>query len=278
MKHLFTSLLSLYAFVVLTGCSNKPPAAEETKEETKVFIREETVTYTGDDTEMTGFIAYNTTSETKRPVILVVHEWWGQTDYPKSRAKQLAEMGYLAFAVDMFGQGMTADDPKAASDLAMPFYTDPMKAKRRFDAALARAKQHPMADTTQVAAIGYCFGGSMVLNMARLGVNLDGVVSFHGNLQGVPPSKDKLKAAVLVCHGEDDKFVSEKDVQTFKHQMDSIGANYTFKSYPGATHAFSNPAATEKGKKYNMPIAYNSTADTASWKEMQAFFGRLFKK
>jgi dienelactone hydrolase len=127
-----------------------------------------------------------------------------------------------------------------------------------------------------VAAIGYCFGGTQVLNMAKLGSPLAGVVSFHGGLAGVPADKNLLKAAILVCHGEADSFVPAADVAQFKKQMDSIGANYTFKTYANATHAFTNPAATENGKKFKMPIEYNAAADSASWSDMKTFFGKIF--
>jgi len=198
-------------------------------------------------------------------------------DYAKSRARQLAELGYIAMAVDMYGNGKTADNPDMAGKMAMPFYQDPAMAKSRFDAALAKIKTYAVADTNQVAAIGYCFGGAMVLNMARLGEKLNGVVSFHGNLVGVPADKNLLKAPVLVCHGADDKFVTAEEVEKFKKQMDSIDAAYTFRSYPGATHAFTNPAATEMGKKFSLPIAYNAAADAASWNDMKEFFGKIFR-
>jgi dienelactone hydrolase len=278
MKNIIPSLLFVLAFGLLLACSNKPKDTTTAEASTKFSLKDETITYSGDSTDMKGYIAYDGAKEGKRPVVLVVHEWWGQTDYARKRAADLAQLGYLAFAVDMFGHGEVAEDPATAEKYAMPFYMDPMKAKRRFDAALAKAMSHPLADSTQMAAIGYCFGGSMVLNMAKLGTNLDGVVSFHGNLSGVPASKENLKAAILVCHGLADKFVSEQDLHMFKKQMDSIGAVYTVKTYPDATHAFTNPAATDKGKKFNMPIAYNAQADTASWKDMQVFFGTIFKK
>jgi dienelactone hydrolase len=208
---------------------------------------------------------------------LVLPEWWGYTDYVKRRARQLAELGYLAIAVDMYGDGKVAADPTEAKKLSGPFYGDPLMAKRRFDAALAKIKEFKEADTTNIAAIGYCFGGGILLNVARLGENLKGVVSFHGSLIGVPANKDLLKAKILVCHGEADKFVSPADVAMFKKQMDSIGADYTFKSYPNATHAFTNPDATALGIKFSMPIAYNEAADKASWKEMQDFFKKIFE-
>jgi len=273
-------LLLLTSLFLATACNNNSDKTTETAkpmETAKPVIKEENVSYTADTTTMNGFIAFDSASDKKRPVVLVVPEWWGLNDYAKSRARQLASLGYLAMAVDMYGNGKTADNPDLAGKLAMPFYQDPALAKSRFDAALAKIKTYAVADTNQVAAIGYCFGGGMVLNMARLGEKLSGVVSFHGSLVGVPANKDLLKAPILVCHGEDDKFVPAEEVAKFKKQLDSINAVYTFKSYPGATHAFSNPAATETGKKFNMPIAYNAAADTASWNEMKLFFGKIFK-
>ncbi len=239
-------------------------------------IKEETVTYTGGSVTMNGFVAYIDSSSAKRPVVLIVHEWWGLNDYSRNRAKQLADLGYLAFAIDLYGNGKTAETPDEAGALATPFYKDPQLAKARFDAALAKIKTYPQADTNNIAAIGYCFGGGMVLNMARLGEDLKGVVSFHGSLMGVPADKKTLKADILVCHGEADQFVKPEEVAAFKKELDAIGASYTFKSYAGATHAFSNPDATAKGKKYAMPIAYNAAADTASFKEMISFFGKVF--
>jgi dienelactone hydrolase len=240
-------------------------------------IKEEAVRYAVDTVNMNGFVAYDEATEKKRPIVMIVHEWWGLNDYTKTRARQLAALGYLAFAVDMYGNGATADNPDQAGKMSGPFYQDPQMAKKRFDAALAKAKSYAVADSSQVAAIGYCFGGAQVINMAKLGDQLSGVVSFHGNLNVVPADKNLLKSPILVCHGDDDKFVSPAEVALFKKQMDSIGATYTFKSYAGATHAFTNPQATMMGEKFKIPIAYNAAADTASWNDMKDFFGKIFK-
>ena len=151
-------------------------------------------------------------------------------------------------------------------------------AQARFDAALNKLRSYSQTDTSRIAAIGYCFGGAQVLNMARLGEDLAGVVSFHGNLVGVPVDKNKLKANVLVCHGAADPFVPQKEVDQFKKQMDSIGAPYTFKAYENAKHAFTNPEATAKGQKFNIPIEYNAAADSASWNDMKAFFNTIFRQ
>jgi dienelactone hydrolase len=240
-------------------------------------IKEDSVTYTIDGKTYKGYVVYNSANKDKRPGVLVVHEWWGLNDYSRNRAHQLAELGYIAMAVDMFGDGKTGDDPKTAQELATPFYTNPQLAKTRLDAALNKLKEYPQLDTANVAAIGYCFGGYVVLNAAKLGADLKGVVSFHGGLGGAPVKKELIKADILVCHGEADEFVN-KEVAPFKKSMDSAGVAYTFKSYPNATHAFTNPAATEKGKKFNMPIAYNAAADTASWNDMKEFFNKIFTK
>jgi dienelactone hydrolase len=264
------------AGLFLSACNNNSSTAEKEMTKTPVIVATD-VSYGTDSAKLTGFVAYDSASAVKRPVVLIIHEWWGLNDYVKSRAKQLAELGYLAIAVDMYGDGKMGNDPAEALKLATPFYQNPALAKSRFDAALAKIKTYTQADTTKIAAIGYCFGGAMVLNMARLGEQLNGVVSFHGNLVGVPADKNLLKAKVLVCHGADDQFVKPEEVATFKKQMDSIGAGYTFKQYAGATHAFSNPAATEWGQKFKIPIAYNAAADSSSWKDMKEFFGTIFK-
>jgi dienelactone hydrolase len=240
-------------------------------------IKTEEVDYSAGGVNMKGYVAYDSTYNKKRPVVLVVPEWWGVTEYTKRRARQLAELGYIAMVVDMYGDGKIAADPAEATHLSLPFYHDPQLAKSHFDAALAKVEEYKQADKKKIAAIGYCFGGGMVLNIARMGEPLNGVVSFHGSLIGVPADKKLLKAKILVCHGADDKFVSPDDVGLFKKQMDSIGADYTLKIYPNATHAFTNPDATELGKKFSMPIAYNAAADAASWADMKEFFGKLFK-
>jgi dienelactone hydrolase len=242
----------------------------------KKEIIEEPVSYNVNGKTYDGYVTYDSNQTGKRPAILVVHEWWGLTDYLRNRAKQLAGLGYIAMAVDMYGDGKIAEDPKTAQELATPYYKDPMLAKTVLDAAIDKLKTFPETDTSKMAAIGYCYGGYVVLNAAKLGANLKGVVSFHGDLSGAPVNKDLLKAQVLVCHGEADQFVTAQAVDAFKKSMDSAGVPFTFKSYPNATHAFTNPEATEKGKKFNMPIAYNAAADSASWNDMKDFFKKIF--
>jgi dienelactone hydrolase len=238
-------------------------------------IKEDSVNFMVSGKNYTGFVAYDQNVKGKRPGILVVPEWWGLNNYTRSRAKQLAELGYIALAIDMYGDGKLGNDPQTAQSLATPFYKDPTLTKVHIDAAINKIKSFPQTDTANIAAIGYCFGGFVVLNAAKLGADLKGVVTFHGGLGGVAPRKDLLKAKILVCHGGDDEF-ENPHVAEFKKQMDSVGADYTFKIYPGATHAFSNPDATATGIKFNMPIKYNAAADTASWNDMKEFFKKLF--
>jgi len=277
-----SKLFSIYfaaLFITLVSCNNNSSTETATNNEKKdsMNITEDKVEYSLDTVKMIGYVAYDANKQGRRPVVLVVHEWWGLTDYPRMRAKKLAELGYLALAVDLYGNGRTADNPTDAQNLAMPFYQNPQIAFQRLMAAEQKVKTLPQADTSQVAAIGYCFGGGMVLNAARLGADTKGVVSFHGSLSGAPAKKELLKSKILVCHGAADPFVPQKDVDAFKKSMDSIQADYTFKAYPGALHAFTNPAATEMGKKFNMPIAYDAAADSASWNDMRAFFSKIFK-
>ena len=206
----------------------------------------------------------------------MIPEWWGLNDYPKMRARELARLGYVALAVDIFGDGKIADNPDSAGAFAGPFYKHPEKAKARIDAAIAKVKTYPQVDTSNIGAIGYCFGGGILINTARLGDELKAVVSFHGSLLGTPAKKGLLKTKLLVLHGNADPMVNPQVAQ-FKKQMDSIGADYKFIGYDSDMHAFTNPASTENGKKFKMAIAYNAKADTASWKEMQTFFSNVLK-
>ncbi len=269
-------LLVPVLFSSLFACNSNRKNATE-KENHEMNITEETVTYKTDSVSMNGFIAWDKSINTKRPVVLIVHEWWGLNEYPKMRARQLASLGYFAMAVDLYGNGNTANTPDEANALAGQFYSNPQLAKQRFDAALEKVKSMPEADTDRIAAIGYCFGGGMLLNIARLGEDLRGVVSFHGMLNGVPADKNLLKASILVCHGDSDKFVSQDEVMQFSHEMDSIGADYKVIHYANATHAFTNPSATETGMKFSMPVAYHAEADTASFRDMQDFLKRIFE-
>lgn len=257
-----------------SGSSDSVTAKDSTSAKT-IAIKEEPVSYSIGGKNYNGYVTYDSNQVGKRPGILVVHEWWGLTDYPRMRAKELASLGYIAMAVDMYGDGEIAPDPKTAMGLATPYYKDPTLAKTVLDGAINKLKTFPETDTSKMAAIGYCYGGYVVLNAVKLGADLKGVVSFHGDLSGVAPDKNLIKAKILICHGDSDKFVNP-EVAGFKKAMDSAGVMYIFKNYPNATHAFTNPASDENGKKFNMPIKYNAAADTASWNDMKEFFKTIF--
>jgi dienelactone hydrolase len=275
MKQTVIRLIILAAvFSGATACNNE---TEKTVEVKDTVLKEESISYTGDGVTMNGFVVYDDNKEGTRPAVLVVPEWWGLNDYGMMRARELAKLGYIAMAVDMYGSGKTADNPDSAGAFAGPLYQNPQMAKTRIDAALAKLKSYSQTDSNNIAAIGYCFGGAMVLNTARMGLDVKGVVSFHGNLVGTPLNKDLLKAKILVCHGAADPFVPAAEVATFKKQMDSVGIPYTFKEYANATHAFTNPNATAMGEKFKIPIKYNAAADSASWKDMKEFFTSLFQ-
>lgn len=235
-------------------------------------IKTEEVTYTLNGVQLHSYVAYDDALEGKLPVVLVVHEWWGCNDYIKGRAKDIAGLGYFAIAVDMYGDHKLAETPQQAMEFSGVLYNDAGLALERLNAAVDFIRKYPSADTSKVSAIGYCFGGSMVLNAAKMGMDLQTAVSFHGGLQGVPAEAGKTKANILVCHGGADPFVPEADVDAFRKNMDEMKVNYTFRIYEGATHAFTNPYSTETGKKFNLPIAYNEAADKASWEDMKAFF------
>jgi dienelactone hydrolase len=272
--------LSLFFFIVASSSckeAGKKTGSDTDTTATAMRIKEDNVSYTGDGVTMNGYVAYDESKEGPRPAVLVIHEWWGINDHVRQKAKQLAELGYIAMAIDLYGNGKIADNPDSALHYAMPFYKDPQMTRERYRAAVSKLLSYTQADSTRMAAIGFCFGGSQALNMARLGENLDAVVSFHGGLLGVPPDKNLLKAEVLVCHGAADSFVPQTEVDQFKKQMDSIGARYTFKAYEGAKHAFTNPDATATGQKFKIDIAYNAAADSASWNDMKSFFDRALK-
>lgn len=271
---------------VAMACSKKetktpavPEPAEVQMEKTEPGpkIQSEEVTYTAGDTTLKGYIAWDANKKGPRPGVLVVHEWWGHSDYVRKRADMLAELGYTALALDMYGEGRLADHP----DDAMKFMNETISnmdvATERFRAAYDLLKQHGTTNPNDIAAIGYCFGGAVVLHMARFGVDLDGVVSFHGNLATqAPAKKGAVKAKVLVLHGAEDPMVPPEQVEAFKKEMEAAEVDYTFIAYPGAKHAFTNEAATEKGKEFGMAIEYNEEADEKSWEEMTKFLAALY--
>ncbi|MFO8025435.1 dienelactone hydrolase family protein [Thiohalophilus sp.] len=240
-------------------------------------LQTETVTYRDNGTEMKGYFAYDDSIEGERPGVLVVHEWWGHNEYPRERARMLAKEGYVAFALDMYGEGKTADHPDTAGKFAGEVRKNMDVAESRFLAALEQLKNHPMTEDDDIAAIGYCFGGGVVLEMARRGVDIDGVASFHGSLGTDNPAKPgDVKTRIRVYNGAADPFVKPEAIEAFKQEMDAAGADYRFINYPGAKHSFTNPGADENGEKFGLPLAYDKEADQKSWADMLEFFDEIF--
>ncbi|MFO7593981.1 MAG: dienelactone hydrolase family protein [Pseudomonadota bacterium] len=239
----------------------------------------EEVSYRSGETTLKGYLAYDDSIEGKRPGVLVVHEWWGHNDYTRIRAEMLAEEGYTALALDMYGDGKQAEHPDDAGKFAAQVRNNMPQAEARFRAAMELLKAHNTVDPNQIAAIGYCFGGGIVLEMARRGVDLDGVAGFHGSLGTSEPAKrGEVKAQLLVMNGADDPFVKAEQVEAFKREMEQAQVDYTFINYAGAKHAFTNPQADRLGKKFDMPLAYNEQADKQSWQALMGFLDSLFKE
>ena len=240
-------------------------------------IRTEDVTYGAGGAECRSHIAYDASGPGPRPGVLVVHEWWGLDDYIRGRAKMLAELGCTALAVDMYGDGRTAADADGAGALMNSVLGDMEAGTARLRAAFDALAGHPSVDAGRMAAIGYCFGGAMVLHCARIGMDLKGVVSFHGALGSFhKPARGEVKAKVLVCHGAADALVSDEEIAGFKQEMADAGADFRFMAYDGALHGFTNPAATANGEKYGLPLAYDEAVDRRSWDDMQALFSEIF--
>jgi dienelactone hydrolase len=252
--------------VVLAGVLAWMGAAE-------AAVKSETVEYPHESAVLEGYLAYDESVQEPRPGILVVHEWKGLGDYAKRRAEQLAQLGYLALAVDMYGKGVRAKDHEEAATLSAVYREDRQLMRGRILAALDVLKRHPLVDPGRLAAIGYCFGGTTVLELARSGADVLGVVSFHGGLDTPAPAQPGVvKAKVLVLSGAEDRFVSAH-VAAFEQEMQRAGIDYRLIQYPGAVHSFTVP---EAGDDPSTGMAYHAEADRKSWQEMLDFFSSLF--
>lgn len=239
-------------------------------------ISQTPIDYYAGTTRLRGLLCRDPAVSASRPGILVVHEAWGCNDYPKRRALQLAELGYVALALDMYGDGRTATDLDGAMQLFQEATADFIAMRQRFDAALQVLRSQPGVQADKIAAIGYCFGGTVVTQMALEGLDLALVASFHGGLNVRPPEPPvPVKAHVLVCHGEADVLVTPETVATFKSAMAKGSARLDFVNYPGAMHGFSNPGATEKAKTFGMPVGYDAATDADSWMRLQTALAAL---
>lgn len=226
--------------------------------------------YEHNGTTLEGYLAYDDAIKGKRPAILVVHEWWGLNAYARSRAEQLAKMGYVAFALDMYGKGKVTEHPQQAGQWSKQVTANIDRWRQRAMAGLAVLKNQPQTDPDRMAAIGYCFGGGTVQQLAYAGANLRAVVSFHGALQ-MPGnvSADKVHASILICHGAADPLVGRAAIAGYLEAMDKAGLDYQFIAYGGAKHSFTNPGAD---KRNIGALGYNPKADRRSWAHMKQFF------
>lgn len=237
-------------------------------------IRTRVVDYTAGGVALQGYVAWDDSTTGRRPGVLVVHEWWGHNEHARAQARRLAEAGYVGFAIDMYGKGRQASHPDDAMKFMTEATKDPAVPAARFDAALAELKKDPHVDPARLGAIGYCFGGAVVLGQARSGADLDVVASFHGALGGLPPARPgAVKARVLVYTGAADPMIPAAQVEAFRKEMADAKATVEIVEYPGVKHSFTNPDAGTFGMD---ALAYDAAADKASWAAMLEAFKEVF--
>jgi len=252
----------LVGWLLLAGSA---PAALQTKK----------IAYRHGDLECQGYLAWDDATKEPRPGVLVLHEWWGLDDYARGRAEQLAKLGYVAFAADMYGNGKVTQHPQEAGEMAAKVRADVQDWRKRATTALGVLTAQPQCDKTRLAAIGYCFGGSTALQLAYAGADLRAVATFHAALPAPQADEAKrIRAALLVCHGADDKFIPDQAIKSFREGLDRAGVKYEFVSYPGTVHSFTVPGAD----KHNIPgMTYSKSADEDSWKRLVALLAEKFK-
>lgn len=240
-------------------------------------IQTETIEYRDGDQTLVGYLAYDAdlaTSSNPRPGVLVVHQWMGQTDYEQRRCRELAQLGYVAFALDIYGKGVRPADTSEAAQLSGKFKKDRQLYRRRLNLGLDQLRGVSVCDADQLAAIGYCFGGTGVIELARSGADIDGVVSFHGGLDSPRPEDGKnIRCKILACHGEDDPYVPPADVQAFQSELNNADVDWQMIIYSDTVHSFTQPMA---GDDPSEGAAYNAQSDKRSFAAMQSFFEELF--
>lgn len=234
------------------------------------------VEYTAGDVPMKGRLYLPSERDGRVPGVLIVHEWWGQNEHARSQAEKIAALGYAALAVDMYGEGQTADHPDEAGKMAAAVRGNPGVMESRFRSAFAHLATHQAVDADRIAALGYCFGGSVALNMARTPINLKGVISVHGGLiADQPAAPGQIQPRILVLHGGADETITEEQVDAFKEEMESAGADYLFITYDGAPHSFTNPEADRLAEEFDLPIGYDAEAAEQAWDEVKRFLGEV---
>lgn len=238
-------------------------------------IETKEISYPAGAEEFTGYLAYDAASTEPRPGVIVVHEWWGHDAYVRGRAEQLAADGFSAFALDMYGSGKSAQDPAQANELMTAVLSETGAVEERFVAAMQVLQTQPQTDAELIHAAGYCFGGAVVLAMARAGKPLQSVATFHGLLETETPMQSGVFAGEIAAFtGADDPMVAAEIVEAFEQEMRNAGVTCSLTSYPGVVHGFTNPAATERGRKYELPLAYDAEADADSYRRMIELFRR----
>lgn len=270
MKHASRHLL-LTGTLLLTLC---PIAWAQPETDSK--IETQSIEYQDGDVVLEGFLALPAGDDAKRPGVLVVHQWMGLTDYEQRRCRELAELGYVAFAVDVYGKDSRPENRQQAGKQATIYKSDRELYRRRLNLGLDQLLKQENVDADKLAAIGYCFGGTGVLELARSGAKIAGVVSFHGGLDSPNPDDgNNIVAKVLICHGADDPFVPEKDIEAGKAELNAADVDWQMNIYSDAVHSFTQPMA---GNDNSVGAAYNERADKRSWVAMQTFFDELFEE
>ena len=267
--------VSLVALGLLAACAPKPKAEQAAADSVlaapNIQVRE--VEYRSGETVLKGYVAWDSARQGKRPGVLVVHEWWGETEHVREQTRQLAQAGYVGFAVDMFGNGAHTAHPDSAQKFMNAALADTTALLARFEAARQELLKDPHVDPERIGAIGYCFGGAVVLTEAQHGADLDAVVSFHGAIIPARIDSGAVKARVLVLTGADDPMIPQTAVENFRRGMTAAGASFQIVVYPGAKHSFTNPFADSAG----MPqLAYNAEAAQKSWDAMLALFREVW--
>lgn len=241
-------------------------------------LKKETVTYKVGDRELTGYVVYDDAISGKRPGVIVVHEWWGHDEYARTRADKLAKEGYTAFALDMYGTGRLASHPKDAKGFMLEVLQNKDIMHSRFKAGLEILKGHETVDSSKTGALGYCFGGNVVLDMARSGIDITAVAAFHASLGAtIPATPNSVKAKVKVFNGADDPFIKAENVTELLNGMEVGGADFEYVSYPGVLHSFTSMGATARGQQLSLPLKYDAKADEDSWSRTLAMLESSLK-
>lgn len=263
MKKIFVfSIVYFFSFLILANAG----------------VKTEEIAYNYNDTKLKGYLAFDDSQLGKRPGILVVHEWWGHNDHARNRATMLAEAGYTALALDMYGDGKLANHPKKAAEFMSAAFSNWSESQARYDKAMGVLKSHKTVDSTRIGSIGFCFGGAVSIKMARGGADLKGIVAFHSALPAEPViTKNSMKSAVLVINGSEDGFLKPEAVASFSQDMFKANVDFTYINLKGVRHSFTNPQADEFSKKFNIgALKYNKMADEQAWAAMLKFFKRVF--